>query len=180
MFTPYLPYLATFVQKAFSMPEFESTPLSRPSDYEEVEPVRSVHPRRLARECVAQGLYQWLMTGDAASVIRLQILERAQQQAIKLDLPFFHVMWEGAMIHATALQAIIEAWLDRPWHEVSYVERAVLLLGAYELVHCPDVPLRVVINEALEVNKTFGGAEGHRYVNSILDRCASAYRLGGI
>lgn len=141
-----------------------------------VEAPRPTQPRRLSRECVAQGLYQWLMTGEAGSVIRTQLQDRIRLTAIKLDQGFFLELWEGVMTHANALQTLLEQWIDRPWHEISYVERAVLLLGAYELVHCPNIPLKVAINEALEINKTFGGSEGHRYVNSILDRCATQYR----
>lgn len=139
-----------------------------------------VHPRRLARECVTQGLYQWLMTQENGTTIRLQIQERIKKESLNIDQAFFLALWSGVMAHTDTLKTILETWLDRPWHEVSYVERSVLLLGAYELVHCPEVPLKVVINEALEVNKTFGGSDGHRYVNSILDKCAIAHRKASL
>ncbi|MES2207056.1 MAG: transcription antitermination factor NusB [Pseudomonadota bacterium] len=152
-----------------------------PSSAELIEQaIPPVHPRRAARECVAQGLYQWLMTGENGATIRLQLLERTKLQRIKMDQEFFMALWNGVMQHTASLQSILETWLDRPWSEISYVERAVMLLGAYELVHCPDVPLKVVINEALEVNKAFGGSDGHRYVNSILDKCAIAHRKVGL
>lgn len=151
-----------------------------PELVESNEPSKPVHPRRAARECVAQGLYQWLMTRENGTTIRLQLQEQAKLNGTKMDQAFFTELWNGVIAQADALQGILQTWLDRPWHEVSYVERAVLLLGAYELVHCPEMPLKVVINEALEVNKTFGGSDGHRYVNSILDKCAIAYRKASL
>ncbi len=158
----------------------ETSSSNPPSDELVEQAIPPVHPRRAARECVTQGLYQWLMTGENATTIRLQLVERAKLQGTKMDQEFFMALWNGVMQHTSTLQTILETWLDRPWSEISYVERAVMLLGAYELVHCPAVPLKVVINEALEVNKAFGGSDGHRYVNSILDKCAIAHRKVGL
>jgi transcription antitermination protein NusB len=137
----------------------------------------SSHPRRAARELVVQGLYQWLMTHENATTIRLYLEEIVKTHPKSpIDMLFFNALWEGVHQHRDHIQITLVQWLDRPWPDINYIERAVLLLGAYELIYCLDIPLKVVINEALETYKTFGGAEGHRYVNSILDRCGSAYR----
>jgi transcription antitermination protein NusB len=138
----------------------------------------TAHPRRVAREVVVQGIYQWLMTNEDGITIRLYLQENIVTNKLSIDVPFFESLWNGINTHKQTIQPTLEPWLDRPWIEVNYMERAVLILGAYELIHSPSVPLKVAINEALEVYKTFGGSDGHRYVNSILDRCASAYRKG--
>jgi N utilization substance protein B len=145
---------------------------------ESAEP-KAPHPRRLARELTVQGIYQWLITNENAVTIRLHLEERMKEDTEStVDQVFFQALWEGFNTHKESFRPILEQWLDRPWTDVNYVERSVMILGAYELIHCPDIPLKVVINEALEVYKTFGGSDGHRYVNSILDKCAGTYRKG--
>ncbi|WP_414947301.1 transcription antitermination protein NusB, partial [Klebsiella pneumoniae] len=76
----------------------------------------------------------------------------------------------------TTLTEAFTPYLDRPVAELSPVERAALLVGAYELVHCLDIPYKVVINEAVELAKTFGGVEGYKYVNGVLDKRAAQVR----
>ncbi len=101
---------------------------SQPTPAELPEQPRIIHPRRLARESVAQGLYQWLITGDSSTTIRLQLQERAEHPTNinTMDHAFFLALWEGVMANTQTLQGILQTWLDRPWGEISYVERAVL------------------------------------------------------
>ena len=74
------------------------------------------------------------------------------------------------------LSTQIVRFLDRPIGELSPIERGILLIGAYELLHCPDVPWRVVINEGVELAKQFGGTDGHKYINGVLDKLAQDVR----
>jgi N utilization substance protein B len=87
---------------------------------------------------------------------------------------------KGAINDAEALRGHLEPLADRKWDEVSPVERAILLIGAWELVHNPEIPYRVTINEAIELGKRFGGTDGHKYVNGVLDRLAANVRPGEV
>jgi transcription antitermination protein NusB len=131
-------------------------------------------PRHLARELVVQGLYQHMVTGDEASVVRVQ-LESAEifRQA---DSRFFREYWVGVFNYLEAAQAHLAPHLDRPLTEVSPCERAILCMGAYELGDRLDIPYRVVINESIELAKSFGGTDGHKYVNGVLDKLAPLLR----
>ena len=88
----------------------------------------------------------------------------------------FKMLLLGTIGAAEDLTVMLTPLLDRPLAELSPVERGVLLLGAYELGHCPAVPYRVIINEAVELAKSFGGTDGHKYVNGVLDKLAPALR----
>jgi N utilization substance protein B len=85
-------------------------------------------------------------------------------------------MLRGAIKDATALEARIQPCLDRPLGELSPVERAILLLATYEFVHHVEIPYRVVINEAIELAKGYGGTDGYKYVNGVLDKLAAQVR----
>ncbi|HET9579018.1 MAG TPA: transcription antitermination factor NusB [Usitatibacter sp.] len=133
-----------------------------------------VSPRRRSREFAMQGIYQWLYTGNSAADVlknlsELEDFERADRDFLAAEL-------RGTIGDADELRARIEPFADRKWDEVSPVERAILLLGAWELVHNPEIPYRVTINEAIELGKRFGGTDGHKYVNGVLDKLAAAVR----
>jgi N utilization substance protein B len=131
-------------------------------------------PRRRAREFALQGLYQWQLSGaDAGQVVR-DLAELEGYAAA--DSAFLEAELAGVIGAADALQARLEPLADRKWAEVSPVEKAILLIGAWELTHAPEVPYRVAINEAIELAKRYGGTDGHKYVNGILDKVAAAVR----
>jgi N utilization substance protein B len=131
-------------------------------------------PRRRAREFVLQGLYQWQLSGCDASLIESQLSDTPDFD--KADRTFFTELLHGVLAQHVALREAFQAFLDRPSAELSPVEAGALLIGAYELVHCPQTPYRVVINEAIELAKSFGGADGHKYVNGVLDKLAAVER----
>jgi N utilization substance protein B len=131
-------------------------------------------PRRRAREFALQGLYQWQMTGASAAAIRRDLAELEGYAAA--DEAFLKAELTGVIGEAEGLKALIEPLADRKWGEVSPVEKAILLIGAWEIAHAPEMPYRVSINEAIELAKRFGGTDGHKYVNGILDRVALALR----
>ena len=130
--------------------------------------------RRRARELALQGLYQWLLNREDVGVIEAHLTESAGFE--KADRAHFTALLTGAIRHHDALRARIEPFLDRPVAELSPVEHAAMLVGAYELVHHVEIPYRVVINEAVELTKSFGGTEGYKYVNGVLDKLAAQVR----
>ena len=130
--------------------------------------------RHLARKHAVQALYMWQMTGQDLSDIDTQfVLEHDMK---KVDMKYFKELLHGVPSHVTELDGHIEPLLDRPFQALDPVECAIMRLGVYELQHRIDIPYKVVINEAVELAKTFGAEEGHKYVNSILDKVAKKLR----
>lgn len=136
-------------------------------------------PRRLAREVAMQGLYQWRMTGNSLPVIE-ENLENDSEEWTRADKPLALVLLRGAVENAEELEAAVAAFIDRPLEDISPIERAILLLGTYELTYRIETPYRVVINEAIELAKSFGGTDGHRYVNGVLDKFAPGVRAAEV
>ena len=132
--------------------------------------------RRRARELAMQGIYQWRLTGGDKDQIKKQI--REEKGMGRYDAEFFSTLLLGTLTYHAELEAALTHHLDRTLNELSPVEFSVLLLGAYELLHHPEIPLRVIINEAVELTKTFGGSDGHKYVNGVLDKMATQVRAG--
>lgn len=130
--------------------------------------------RRRSRELALQGLYQWLLNRNDIGAIEAHLHDA--QGFNKADRDHFDALLNGAAREEVRLTAAFEPFLDRPVAELSPIERAALLIGSYELVHCIDIPYKVVINEAVELTKTFGGMEGYKYVNGVLDKVAAQVR----
>lgn len=134
-------------------------------------------PRRASREFAMQGVYQWLFTGANPDVVIRNLRDEAELEGFeRADADFLKAAVKGTIGEAEGLRAKLEPLADRKWDEVSPVERAILLVGAWELVHVPEIPYRVTINEAIELGKRFGGTDGHKYVNGVLDRLAAEVR----
>ncbi|MDR3298623.1 MAG: transcription antitermination factor NusB [Candidatus Accumulibacter sp.] len=131
-------------------------------------------PRRRAREFVLQGLYQWLVGGNDETAIEAHLADN--DSFGKSDREFFAALLHGVLAQHEALRERLQTYLDRPFAELSPVEAGVLLTGAYELLNDPQTPYRVVINEAIELTKEFGGSDGHKYVNGVLDKLAAKVR----
>jgi N utilization substance protein B len=130
--------------------------------------------RRRAREYALQGLYQWQLAGHEPAAIRTQLAEHADFE--KADAAYFRDVLDGTIAEAETLTAAIAPVIDRKVEHLSPVERGILLLAAWELKHAPEIPYRVVINEAVELAKAYGGTDGHKYVNGVLDRLAASLR----
>lgn len=130
--------------------------------------------RRRAREFVLQGLYQWRVGGaDEASIeAHLPSLEGFA----KADREFFVGTLRGVIAQNEVLAEQISSHIDRPFAELSPIEACILLMGSFELVHHAETPYRVIINECIELAKSFGGTDGHKYVNGVLDKIAAAVR----
>jgi N utilization substance protein B len=130
--------------------------------------------RRRARRTALQALYQWQATGQDPGEIERQFIE--EQDLARVDLEYFHELLHRVPALADELDPLLAPVLDRPLAQVDPVERAVLRIGVYELRHRPEVPYRVILNEAIELARVFGGEQGHRFVNAALDRLAGQLR----
>jgi N utilization substance protein B len=136
---------------------------------------RSEHgPRHHARALALQGLYGWLLAEGAADQIGTQLL--TEEQIAKIDVAYFREVLSGTIGAADELRAQFADLVDRPVNTLSPVEHALLLMGAYEFRFHPEIPYRVTINEAIELAKSFGGTDGYRYVNGVLDKLATRMR----
>jgi len=130
--------------------------------------------RRRAREYALQGLYQWQVAGNTVGDIRAHLA--GDERFARADGEYFAQLLGGTVAAAADLEREIAPALDRRIEELSPVERGILLLAAWELKHAPEVPYRVVINEAIELAKEFGGTDGYKYVNGVLDKLAPRLR----
>lgn len=134
--------------------------------------------RRRAREAALQGLYQWLVGGQDIAAIEGHFMEQDEFDDVqaRTDMRHYREVLHGCIEQADTLRAGFAPFLDRRVDELSPVEHGILLIGAYELTHRAEIPYRVVINEAVELAKSFGGTEGFRYVNGVLDKLAQQLR----
>lgn len=131
--------------------------------------------RRRARVLAMQGLYQRHFSKSSISDIEAEFM--VDNDMSKVDLLYFRDLLRGVHREQGELDGLLEPFLDRPLEEVDPIELAIVRLGAYELKNRLDVPYRVVINEGIELAKRFGGTEGHKFVNSILDKLSRRLRL---
>jgi transcription antitermination protein NusB len=130
--------------------------------------------RRRSRELALQGLYAWQLSGEAVAGLRSQLAD--SEDFDKADAAYFDTLLKGTIEQAADIEQQLAPALDRKPEQLSPVERGILLLAAFELRSSPEVPYKVVINEAVELAKAFGGTDGHKYVNGVLDRIARVLR----
>jgi N utilization substance protein B len=137
-------------------------------------PSKNRTPRHRAREFALQGIYQWLLNNEDAGAIDAHI--REAHGFDKADAEHFDTLLHGTIRNAAALRESLAPLIDRPIDQLSPVEHAALLIGAFELSSHLEIPYKVVINEAVELTKSFGGIDGHKYVNGVLDKFAAKVR----
>lgn len=130
--------------------------------------------RHRARELAMQGVYEWRLSGKGSRLIEKATLD--EKSLGRYDHEFFGQLLHGVIAQHEALAEQLAPHLDRKVDELSPVEYSVLMLGAFELMQHPEIPYRVVINEAVELAKTFGGSDGHKFVNGVLDKLAAKIR----
>jgi transcription antitermination protein NusB len=126
--------------------------------------------RRRSREFALQGLYEWLVSGTDAKLVDAHMHE--QDDFAKCDSAHFDALLHGCIGEASAIDAVLARHVDRKTSLLSPIEHGVLMIGVYELTHCIEIPYKVAINEAVELAKSFGGTDGHKYVNGVLDKAA--------
>jgi len=134
--------------------------------------------RRRAREFALQGIYAWLLRGPDASdeAGEIDAHLRDNDRFHEADAEWFQTLLHGVIQQAAALRAQFAPYLDRPLAELSPIEHGLLLIGSYELVNHMEVPYKVAINEAVELAKVFGGQDGFKFINGVLDRTAAQVR----
>ena len=130
--------------------------------------------RHRSREFALQGLYQWQLAGTDVVTIEQQLT--AVKGFDQSDAGYFSALLTGAVREMQRLEQLLQPHLDRKFSALSPIERAILLIAGYEFIHQPDVPYKVVINEAVELAKSYGGTDGHKYVNGVLDKLAAQVR----
>ena len=130
--------------------------------------------RSRARRRALQALYAWQMSNSPIDKVIEQF--RSEQDMEIADLEYFEALVRGVEQHVDELDAVLSRFIDRTMAQVDPIERAVLRIAGFELRFRPDVPYRVVINEAIETTKRFGAEHGHTYVNGVLDRAAGEWR----
>lgn len=141
---------------------------------EGMHPAALLRARSRARRCALQAIYQWQMTGDSPADLIRQF--REGEELRKADEGYFEALVIGCLRESDALLGAIGGVLDRPIEQLDPIERAALTIGLFELRDQPTVPFRVAISEAVELAKAFGGSDGHKYVNAVLDRAARVLR----
>lgn len=130
--------------------------------------------RSQARRLALQGLYQWQLSGATAADISAQL--RASQKTRDTDTGYFEALLDATITDCNTLEALFGVHLDRPLAQLDPVERGILLIGTCELRSHPEVPYRVVLNEAVELSKKFGAADGHKYINAVLEKVCAQVR----
>jgi N utilization substance protein B len=150
-------------------------------------PSKGQQSRHAARELAVQGLYQWQMTGKSISAVESEFRSQVADEDLEdhenwhkvmeiADLALFHELLHNVVNYRRELDAVISPLLDRRLEDLDPIELAILRLGAYELSRRLEVPYRAVINEGVELAKSFGATDGHKYVNGILDKLAGRLR----
>lgn len=132
------------------------------------------HERRKARRALVQAIYQWQMNETSTAALRGEFHD--SRALVRADRPFFDDILGMVTRQADSLDAAFSGFLDREIKALDQVELAIMRLGACELINRPDVPFRVVINEYVELAKTFGAEQSYRYVNGVLDQVAARVR----
>tara|TARA_Y100000815_G_scaffold266073_1_gene283815 strand:+ start:1256 stop:1663 length:408 start_codon:yes stop_codon:yes gene_type:complete len=128
----------------------------------------------MARRSVVQALYQWELTGQVGAGIEDSFLNDWGLEGV--DQEYFKQLVQGILKYTAELDRVLEKCLDRDLASVDPIERTVLRIGTYELQFRPEIPVRVVLNEAIELARVFGAEEGYRFVNGVLDRCQKLCR----
>lgn len=136
------------------------------------QPVKKISPRRRARECAVQTLYSWLISQNPPEEVELAFI--TDQDTKGVDMPYFRKLFRNTADNVEAVDGTMAPYLDRKAEELDPIEKSILRLAVYELKYEADVPYKVVINEAIEVAKTFGAEESHKYINGVLDKIAPA------
>lgn len=133
-----------------------------------------VSNRHRARELAVQGVYSWQLSGNSVEQVELNLA--TSNDIKKVDMTFFQRLLRGVFENVEDLDVAIRPYLGRLPEELDPIEKAIIRVATFELVHCFDIPFRVVINESVELAKTFGAQESHKFVNGALDKAVKTLR----
>lgn len=134
----------------------------------------SIASLKRSRRLALQAVYQWLIAETDSAALIEQYLD--DDMMARADADYFNRLVLGVLQSVSDLETLFIEFLDRPLEQLDPIEHAVLLVGCYELEHCPELPYRVAINEAVELTKTYGATDSHRYINGVMDRMARQIR----
>lgn len=135
----------------------------------------TVNPRRRARECAVQAIYSWQVSKNDLSDVEVSFMTDQDMKGV--DKKYFRELLNGVGLHALEIDTKMEPYLtERSLDELGLVERAILRIAIYELLKREDVPYKVVINEAIDLTKTFGAEDSHKFINGVLDKVAPTIR----
>jgi N utilization substance protein B len=135
-------------------------------------------PRKRARRRALQAIYQWQITHQDAGEILRQF--REVQDLSQVDEAYFEQLLLCVIKEQDRLDKALEPFLDRPMAQVDVMERVVLMIGAWELLDCPEMPYRVVLDESVDLARRFGSEQGHSYINAVLDKLARERRANEV
>lgn len=138
------------------------------------KPVKTGKNRRASRELVLKGIYRSFLNDGELKLIRRELAD--DPDFARADEDYFRQLIEGVSENLAALDSRIAGFVDRPISELSPIEHAILCISAYELIYDASIPYRVAINEGVELAKRYGGTDGHKYVNGVLDKLAAEAR----
>lgn len=141
-----------------------------------MSPDKVAGPRRRARRRALQALYQWQIKGEEESADALIEQFLGHQDFSNVDQAYFESLLRGVLGSAEDFDSKLEPFMDRPMAHVDQMERVILRLGAFELLERPELPYRVVLDEAIELSHCFGAEQGHAFINGVLDKAARAWR----
>jgi transcription antitermination protein NusB len=156
------------------MSEIETTVQEAQAKPAKLVKTRGTSPRSRAREFALQAIYQFMVGKNEMSSV--DAFTRNLIGFNKCNAEHYDALIYGCAREASKLDDQLVRYLDRGWNEISPIEHAVMWIGAYEYLHCQDVPWRVVLNECIELAKSFGGTDGHKYVNGVLHQLAGELR----
>ena len=134
----------------------------------------TIKGKRKARKLALQALYQWHMSGAELTEIEAQF--RVANDMNKVDAEYFCRLLYQIPAQLNRIEDAFIPFLDRPIHSLNPIEWTVLRISAFELLHCPDIPYRVVLDESVSLAKAFGSQDGHRYLNGVLNNLAQQAR----
>lgn len=135
---------------------------------------QTIKGKRKARRLALQALYQWMMSGTDLYEIEAEF--RVMNDMSKVDVDYFLKLFYGVPKHLSQLEEAITPYLDREIETLNPIELITLRMGALELYHCPEIPYKVVLDEAISLTREFGSQDGHRYVNGVLNQVAKRAR----
>ena len=131
-------------------------------------------PRRKARELAVQAVYSWQLSQNSITDIEANFLTENAKR--RFDIEYFQQLFRGVTSSVGELDKAIEPHVERPLEEIDHVEKSILRVAIYELSACQDVPYKVVINEAIELAKSFAADDSHKFVNGVLDKAVKLIR----
>jgi len=131
-------------------------------------------PRRKARELAVQAVYSWQLSQNSVTDIESNFL--VDNSSRRFDIEYFQQLFRGVTSKVSQLDEAISPHVDRPIDDIDHIEKSILRVAVYELSDCTDVPYRVVINEAIELAKTFAADDSHKFVNGVLDKAVKLIR----